>query len=272
MSNKEQNAYILGTDQIELHRLGLQHQVWSSEAIEGWRLAGFTAGHTLLDLGCGPGYCTTELAFIAGEQGKVIGVDKSQSYIDFLSQKGKQYGLHLEAQCADFDEMELQDDSIDGVYTRWSLAWIPKPEAIIKKLFKAMRSGGTIVTQEYYDWSTLQMHPHKPALAKAIAAALKSFKEQPGRIDIGRELPQMFQNEGFEIIGTRPLSKMARPHEFTWNWPSSFFRIYFPSLIHSGYLSASDVESAIHELEQLEQDPLSTILCPQMIEVIAKKP
>ena len=53
MSQKENNAYILGTETAELHRLGLQHQVWAGEAIKGWELAGFTAGQTILDMGCG---------------------------------------------------------------------------------------------------------------------------------------------------------------------------------------------------------------------------
>ena len=53
---QEENAYILGTDAQELHRLGVQHQVWSEEALHGWRLAQFRAGHTLLDLGSGPGF------------------------------------------------------------------------------------------------------------------------------------------------------------------------------------------------------------------------
>ncbi|NND52580.1 MAG: SAM-dependent methyltransferase, partial [Flavobacteriaceae bacterium] len=43
---KEQDAYILGTDTEELHRLGIQHQVWASEAQLGWKLAHFNAGQT----------------------------------------------------------------------------------------------------------------------------------------------------------------------------------------------------------------------------------
>ena len=69
---KEENAYILGTDTEELHRLGIQHQIWSSEAQMAWKSAGFTAGQTLLDLGCGPGFCTRELAYITGTSGKVF--------------------------------------------------------------------------------------------------------------------------------------------------------------------------------------------------------
>jgi len=70
-----ETTYVLGTEQAELHRLGLQHQVWAAEARRGWELGGFRAGHTLLDLGCGPGFCTVEMAYLVGAQGKVIGID-----------------------------------------------------------------------------------------------------------------------------------------------------------------------------------------------------
>ena len=64
--------YILGTNEKELTRLELQHKVWASEAKRGWDFADFKSGHTILDLGCGPGYCTKELAYIVGEKGKAI--------------------------------------------------------------------------------------------------------------------------------------------------------------------------------------------------------
>jgi len=98
---QEENAYILGTDKEELFRLGLQHQIWASEAQTGWAKAGFTAGQTLLDLGCGPGFATRELAFIAGKSGKVIGVDLSKNYIEFLNQVSESHGLRIEG-CSKF--------------------------------------------------------------------------------------------------------------------------------------------------------------------------
>ncbi|GIS57637.1 MAG: hypothetical protein CM1200mP1_15750 [Candidatus Neomarinimicrobiota bacterium] len=33
-------------------------------------------------MGCGPGYCTEELAYIVGEKGKVIGIDRSDAFIE----------------------------------------------------------------------------------------------------------------------------------------------------------------------------------------------
>ena len=71
----EYNAYILGTDKKELHRLENQHKIWKSEARKGWEIAEFKPGQILLDIGCGPGLCTIELANVVGDSGKVIGVD-----------------------------------------------------------------------------------------------------------------------------------------------------------------------------------------------------
>ncbi len=271
MSDQESNAYILGTEAAELHRLGLQHQVWASEAIRGWDLAGFTAGHTLLDMGCGPGFCTTELAYIAGEKGRVIGVDKSAHFINFLQQVTEQFSLNIEAQCADFDTMVLPENSLDGIYSRWAFAWVPNPEEIIAKLYKALKKGGTVVTHEYFDWSTLQTVPHKAGLAKGIAAALQSLKDQNGAIDIGRNLPIYFENAGFKIVSTRPMTKMATPKEFTWNWPKSFFTIYLPKLVESGYLTNDEVIQALKEFDELDTAQGATIFCPTMREVIARK-
>lgn len=272
MSQKESNAYILGTELAELHRLGLQHQVWAEEACKGWDLAGFTEGQTLFDLGCGPGYCTTELAFIVGEKGKVYGVDKSKYYIDFLQKVAKLYKLPITLYCSDFESMEIPANKLNGIFSRWALAWVPNPEVIIAKLFRSLKKGGTIVAHEYFDWSTLQTEPTKPALAKAIAAALQSLRDQPGNIDIGRKLPSLFENTGFEIISTRPMTKMATPTQLSWNWPKSFFNIYFPKLISSGYLTQLEVREALYEFNLLENEPGATILCPHMTEVIAKKP
>lgn len=271
MSENEANAYILGTHLTELQRLGTQHQVWAGETVRGWDAAGFTAGQTILDLGCGPGFCSTELAYIVGPTGSVIAVDRSEAFISFLEKVREHHGLNISTQCADFDDMKLDEESLDGVYCRWALAWVPNPADVIEKVSAALRPGGAIVAHEYFDWSTFQTEPRKPALAKAIAAALKTFKDQPGEIDIGRELPGMFARSGFDVVGTRPISKMARPDEFTWSWPRVFIQTYVAGLVSEGLLSSQTMDEALRELAELESDPRSMILAPTVIEVIARK-
>ncbi len=268
---KEQNAYILGTDKEELHRLGIQHQVWASEAQKGWTLAGFTAGQTLLDLGCGPGFCTKELAMIAGEKGKVIAIDKSEHFIKFLKDVNQHYALNIEAYCSDFDAMQLPAESIDGMYCRWALAWIPNPKEILQKIKSALKPGGKMVLHEYYDWSTHQTEPDIPELTKGIQACLRSLREQEGEIDIGRELPAMLESLGMKVTSTRLMPKLARPNNFIWHWPKTFYHSYLPRLVDLGYITNEEVKAALNKMEVLERMAHATLFCPMMIEVIAEK-
>ena len=271
MAQQDKNAYILGTDQEELHRLGLQHQVWASEARKGWSIAEFNAGQTLLDLGCGPGFCTTEMAYIAGQAGKVIGVDKSVAYIDYLGKLGQHYNLNLELINTDFDQMVLDEESIDGAYCRWALAWIPNPGEIIAKVSEALKPGGAFVVQEYYDWSTFQVEPNLAALTKGIKSALKSFKKSEGEIDIGRELPRLFYDNGLEVISIRPMAKLAVVGDMTWQWPKSFLEIYLPKVAEMGYLTKEELLAALDDLEEIEFMDGATCLCPTMVEVVGIK-
>ncbi len=271
-NTNEQNAYILGTDREELHRLGVQHQVWAEEAQRGWANAGFSAGHTILDLGCGPGFCTKELAYIVGDEGKVIAVDRSKNYIDFIDHLNTIHQLPIETVLADFYDLELSPNSLDGMYCRWALAWLSEPERVLAKVKNALKPGGKMVMHEYYDWKTHQTEPQLPALNKAIAAALKSFKEtNDGDIDVGRYLPRLLADVGLKVTHIRLMSKVARPNEFIWQWPKTYYQTYFPRLVELNYLTIEEVEQAFRDLAQIEQDPNATLCCPLMVEVIAEK-
>lgn len=268
--SKEDNEYILGTEQAELHRLGIQHQVWASEAHLGWKKAGFTTGNTILDLGSGPGFCSKELAYVCGTEGKVVAVDKSQHYIDFLVNVSQLYDLNIDTRSQDFNDLELERNSLDGMYCRWALAWVANPAEILRKVYQGLKPGGKMVIHEYFDWSTHQTSPSFPCLDKTIAACLRSFKEQEGDIDVGREIPKILNDLGMKIT-TRPMVKMVRPTDFTWQWPKSFYEIYFPKLAEMNYLTEDEVQDALSDLAQLEKDKTAHIFCPTLIEIIAEK-
>ena len=268
---QEQNAYILGTDLEEMNRLGLQHQVWASEAQKGWQLAGFTRGMHLLDLGSGPGFCTREMAKIVGRDGRIIAVDKSKIYLDYLNEINKTQQLNIETKHTDFDNLDLSDATLDGMYCRWALAWIPNPDEIMTKVHSAMKVGGKVVIHEYYHWMTHQINPSGPNVKKAIAGCYKSFQDAAGNIDVGKELPSILEKIGFKVTGIRPMCKMARPGELTWQWPRSFYEIYWPKIQEMGYISEEELKLAFENLKEIEKNNDSTLFCPSLVEIIAEK-
>ena len=79
----EEQAYVLGTHDEEIERLGLQHRVWRARMLEAWSEAGITEGSRVLDVGCGPGYATLDLAEIVGPTGTVVALERSERFLSF---------------------------------------------------------------------------------------------------------------------------------------------------------------------------------------------
>ena len=73
--------YVLGTNEEELARLGLQHRVWRPVVLDCWQRAGITIGKRVLDVGAGPGYAAIDLAEIVGSTGEVIALERSQNFV-----------------------------------------------------------------------------------------------------------------------------------------------------------------------------------------------
>src|SRR5258705_13430646 len=105
---KSERDYILGTHDEEIERLALQNRVWRPRAADAWRRAGFTVGQTLLDIGCGPGHASVDLAEIVGPSGRVVAIDRSRRFLDALEATRPQRGLDTIATFElDLDEAEL---------------------------------------------------------------------------------------------------------------------------------------------------------------------
>jgi hypothetical protein len=70
------SGYRFGYSREELERLGDQHRVWAGDNRRFLARAGFGEGATVVDLGCGPGHTTPDLARAVGPEGRVIAVDR----------------------------------------------------------------------------------------------------------------------------------------------------------------------------------------------------
>ena len=98
MKQRNEKDYVLGTERAELERLGMQHQLWLAQAAEAWERAGFRPGQKLLDLGCGPGFATVDLAQRVGPRGQVVAVDIAERAVDhaehspLLRRRGRRVG------------------------------------------------------------------------------------------------------------------------------------------------------------------------------------
>jgi ubiquinone/menaquinone biosynthesis C-methylase UbiE len=77
-------------------------------------------GMTVLDLGCGPGYFTADLARLAGEGGRVIAADLQQGMLEKMVTKIRETGLEkrIEAHLCQRDRIGIQG-KVDFVLAFW---------------------------------------------------------------------------------------------------------------------------------------------------------
>jgi SAM-dependent methyltransferase len=104
----DEREYVLGTDDAELLRLGLQHRLWSAQAFTCWERAGVTPGATVLDVGAGPGFGSIDLAQLVTPSGHVIAVDESERFLRHLAERARALGIsHVETRTQDVQRLDV---------------------------------------------------------------------------------------------------------------------------------------------------------------------
>lgn len=92
-------------------------------------------GERVLDLGCGDGVLTLEIARLGCD---VIGIDSSEAMVQAARASG------IEAYRGDGAALRFVDE-FDAVFTNATLHWIDAPQAVIGGVWRALRAGGRFV-------------------------------------------------------------------------------------------------------------------------------
>src|SRR5688572_32380267 len=143
--------YVLGTNDEEVARLGVQHRVWRARAIDAWRRGGIAPGQSVIDLGCGPSYASLDLAELVGASGHVVAIDRSQRFLTVLREAAASRGFdHVTTIEADLDAVTLPE-VVDVIWCRWVAAFVNDPKRLLAKIHASLRPGGAFVSHEYFD-------------------------------------------------------------------------------------------------------------------------
>jgi SAM-dependent methyltransferase len=262
--------YVLGTHDEEIARLGLQHAVWRSRASDAWRRAGFTRGQTLVDLGCGPGYATLDLAEIVGREGRVIGIDRSRRFLDALDASARGRGMaQVEAIEMDLSAGDLPAFEADGMWSRWVYAFVPEPRRLLERAARALRPGGTMVLHEYGDYRTWRLSPRSPEFEAFVAEVMASWRATGGEPDVGFDLPRWLGELGFEVRALTPLLDAARPADHVWQWPGAFVESGVRRMVELGRLSERQAVAITSAYAAFEKTPHAFQTTPMVLEIIA---
>ncbi len=110
-------------------------QTMAAEVLQSLDL---TSSERVLDVGCGDGRITFEIARRV-PQGSVVGVDASSNMIELASQKS---GSNLRFEVADARSLPFRDQ-FDLVLSFNAFHWVHEQDLVLASIHKSLRPGGT---------------------------------------------------------------------------------------------------------------------------------
>lgn len=112
--------------------------------------AGVGAGMRVIDMGCGPGVVTVELAQRVGPNGRVFAVDRSPPMLAMARERCRSLGLtNVELVEGTFELPELPGGPVDAAVGRRVLMYQPNPVECVQSLARVVRPGGLVWFHEH---------------------------------------------------------------------------------------------------------------------------
>jgi trans-aconitate 2-methyltransferase len=126
----------------QYHELSLPQQQWGRRVLERMPLQGH---ERILDIGCGTGRITSEIAARAG-RGRVIGVDRSAAMLETAAQWLREHGPGVRLIRADGAALPFRS-AVDVVFSGATFHWIHDHAALFRSIVTALKPGGRLVAQ-----------------------------------------------------------------------------------------------------------------------------
>ena len=190
-------------------------------------------GERILDLGCGTGHLTSQIAERGAE---VIGLDASLSMIA----QARQNYPKLKFALADARTFEL-GRGFDAVFSNAALHWIPEPAPVIASVARALKPGGRFVLE-------MGAKGNIARIVEALTAVLEAARN-PWYFPTAAEYSQVLEQQGFEVRALWTIerwNKLEHPERGLREWLEMFAGAWFegvPAKEHAAIVA--EIESRL---------------------------
>lgn len=271
MATKQERDYVLGTNQEELDRLGLQHRIWQPHVLKCWHEAGITLGSKVLDIGAGPGFASRDLAEIIGQTGQVLAVERSSNFVNYSKQQNELNHPNIKVHELDLMLDEIPQSDFDFTWCRWVACFVPTPEILVEKAAKALKVGGKAIFHEYVNYRSWSLFPYSQPQQEFIEKVVSSWQADGGEPDIALQIPSLLEKHGMKINYTKPHIFTVQPHHYMWNWVTSFVDINLRRMVELGIATEEWTDTVRSEFTQASSNPNSWMMTPCVLEIVAEK-
>lgn len=158
-------------------------------------------GMRVLDIGCGTGAITKDVAQAVGPEGYVLGIDNTLAFID---EGQRLYGdiPNLQLQHRDILDFEIAE-KFDLIISARTFQWLSTVTEALEKIKTLLKTGGQVSILDY-NHETIQWTPAIPASMQAFYGAFLTWRKQAGMNNrIGDDMAALLRKQGFQAVQTQ---------------------------------------------------------------------
>ena len=194
------------------HHSVLETHRWrTAENSAAHLLPHLTSGMDLLDVGCGPGTITIDLATRVAP-GRTVGVDVEAPLADARA-AARVADVEVDFRLGDAYALEFDDDSFDVVHAHQMLHHLTDPVAALREMRRVCRPGGTVSLRET-DYEGFAWYPAFEGFDRWIATYLEISRGNGAEPAAGRRLRSWAMEAGLtELASTASVWCFSEPDD-----------------------------------------------------------
>ena len=179
-------------------------------------------GERVLDLGCGDGELTAQLA---ARGCRVLGVDRSADFVAAARERGV---TALQADARHVAGPELAAGRFDAVFSNAVLHWIPEAAAVIAGVRRLLRAGGRFVAEfgGAGNIATVRDALHEALRRRGIDASARD----PWYFPTDGEYRRLLEAHGFEVADIRLFPRPTPVPGTLTEWMDTFAAAFLDGL------------------------------------------
>jgi SAM-dependent methyltransferase len=240
------DEYILGNMENEIKRLELQAAVFAPISIRALHDAGIRRGMKCIDIGCGSGSVTRFMADAVGNEGRAVGVDIDEKYLEYCRSVNKH--RHVDFVRADISNSTLAvSEKYDIVFSRFLFVHLKDKKRAVQSMKRLLKDSGVMIIQELdHSPGSWLCHPADRNVELLRRAFVNLLRKTGGDPLAGRKLYKLLVEESLdsEVSCFSPCLKMGHEPYNSLGW--RIMDSLKPQLIGKGIVSKREF-AALHK-------------------------
>lgn len=232
------------------------------------RRAGLRKGMRVLDVGCGGGAVTLQLAHWVGPRGQAVGIDQDERAIELAALEAKRRRLPAVFRSSQATDRH-EKGSYDLVFARFLLTHLPDPEKALMQMVQAAKVGGTVVVEDI-DFPGSFCHPACGAYDRYVDLYQQVSKRRGGDPAIGPRLLELSADAGLKDLQVEVILPTFREGEGKLIAPVTMEHIR-ESVLSEKLATSREIDATVAELESFAADPMTLMSLPRIFQVWGRR-